>query len=185
MRDIVPPLPFYMRPSGVILYLRKKLGGAILLRTARSAWTKAINTQGIDKPTPADILQAVAQRRKGQRKQKESTLASLQLSSPPKQFRFHTSPMPISPSYRSKVLVMLKSHACHMTTVPPLYLLPPPLQVPKSKTSIVASSGIFVPPSSSTHIVPTSQQQTVSHISSLAGGQQQVSTSGIFIPPGE
>ena len=106
--DIVPPLPFYMRPSGVILYMRKKLGGATLLRTARSSWSRPINTQTLDKATPAEIQQAVvAHSKKGQRRQKESTLANLKqaLSSPPKQFRLHPSPMPISPSYRSKVIL--------------------------------------------------------------------------------
>ena len=33
--DIVPPIPFYMRPSGTILYLRRVLGRATLLKHAR------------------------------------------------------------------------------------------------------------------------------------------------------
>lgn len=62
-------------------------------------------------------------------------------------------------------------------------------QGPKSKSSIVASSGIFIPPSSA-QIATSSQQPVIApgpatSVSSTITTQQQVSTSGTFVPPGK
>lgn len=48
--DIVPPIPFFMRPTHIALYFRHKLGTAALLRAARSP-VVVLKTQGIEKPT--------------------------------------------------------------------------------------------------------------------------------------
>lgn len=165
-----------MRPSGVVLSLRRKVGCATLLRTARSPWSKQINVQAVTKPSAEDIQMAVSKRKSGQRKQRENLLSSLQqaLSSPPKHFRLHTSPMPISPSYRSKVShVIVMCCSCELCD----------LQVPKSKPNVVTTAGTFIP-SASNPLVPTPQPALVTHISSTSGAQQQVSTAGTFVPPG-
>ncbi len=34
--DIIPPLPFHMHPSAMSIYMRKKMGKALLSKSARS-----------------------------------------------------------------------------------------------------------------------------------------------------
>ena len=48
--DIIPPLPFYMRPTGLTLYMRQKLGSAIIQKSARCSLS-LINVKDIPKPT--------------------------------------------------------------------------------------------------------------------------------------
>ena len=48
--DIIPHHPFLMVPTGTLLFLRKKLGSAAILRAARSPF-KHINIQNLPKPT--------------------------------------------------------------------------------------------------------------------------------------
>lgn len=48
--DIIPPLPFYMRPTGLTLYMRQKLGSATIQKGARSSLSP-INVKDIPKPT--------------------------------------------------------------------------------------------------------------------------------------
>ena len=48
--DIIPPIPFYMRPTGLTLYMRQKLGSAVIQKGARSS-NSPINIKNIPKPT--------------------------------------------------------------------------------------------------------------------------------------
>lgn len=47
--DIVPPMPFYMKPNAMSLYLRHKVGVPALIRAARVPLT-LINVKAIPKP---------------------------------------------------------------------------------------------------------------------------------------
>jgi hypothetical protein len=49
--DIVPPLPFFMRPTGLTLYMRQKLGSTAIQKGARSSNSQPINVKNIPKPT--------------------------------------------------------------------------------------------------------------------------------------
>ena len=48
--DIIPPSPFCMRPTGLTLYMRQKLGSAAIQKSARSS-VSPINVKDIPKPT--------------------------------------------------------------------------------------------------------------------------------------
>ena len=75
----------------------------------------------------ANELQNVVSSHKTGRKRKKPTLANLPkaISSPPKQFRLHNSPMPISPSYKK-------------TKAPKLKVTP--------TAGVVSTSGTYIPP---------------------------------------
>ena len=49
--DIIPPLPFYMRPTGLTLYMRQKLGSSVIQKGARSSNSQPIHVKNIPKPT--------------------------------------------------------------------------------------------------------------------------------------
>ena len=93
----------------------------------------------------------------------EVGLAQIQhvLSSPPKQFKLQTSPMPISPSYRAKV-----SRRCL------------PLQTKMIPTvgwcPMQGKTGLFSLPKEA---IPVKPHPLV--------GQQQIASTGIFVPPGQ
>ena len=54
--DIVPPMPFHMRPSGMTLYVRQQIGKASLLKLARGP-SVPINIKDIPKPAGKQINQ--------------------------------------------------------------------------------------------------------------------------------
>lgn len=45
----MPPMPFHMRPSGMVLYMRQKLGRSVLLKHARSPMVP-INVKDVPRP---------------------------------------------------------------------------------------------------------------------------------------
>lgn len=47
--DLIPPMPFHLRPSGMAIYMRQKVGKACLLRLARTPFTP-INIKDVVKP---------------------------------------------------------------------------------------------------------------------------------------
>lgn len=125
--DIIPPVPFCMKPTALSLYLRQKLGGRPLLRAARHP-TVPIAPKAAPKPScglpmalcratvlwppssspAAEALeQFMVERRKVHRKPQLPThsLASLHRqsvhTSPVKQLIVRPSPTPISPSYKA------------------------------------------------------------------------------------
>ena len=53
--DIIPPIPFFMRPTAIALYVRHKLGTQAMLKAARSP-TVVLKTQGVDKPTGRTVI---------------------------------------------------------------------------------------------------------------------------------
>lgn len=146
--DIIPHHPFLMVPTGTLLFLRKKLGSAAILRAARSPF-KHINIQNLPKPTTTGIQLVAAQHKTGQRRRHSLANVQKALSSPPKQFRLHNSPMPISPSYKARV--------------------------PKLKigSGVISTSGTYVPPTGSSTTYPLLEQKR-SSVTILSGDTQSI-----------
>ena len=95
--------------------------------------------------TPATGIQLVAaQHKTGQRRRHSLANVQKALSSPPKQFRLHNSPMPISPSYKARV--------------------------PKLKigSGVISTSGTYVPPTGSSTTYPLLEQKR-SSVTILSG----------------
>lgn len=123
--NIVPPVPFCMKPTALSLYLRQKLGGRSLLRAARHPMApiapKAAPKPSCELPTALHRAQVTAsvspvaealeqfmvEKRRVHRKPQLPThsLASLHRqsvhTSPVKQLIVRPSPTPISPSYKA------------------------------------------------------------------------------------
>lgn len=103
--EVIPPLPFYMIPTGVGLYSRHKLGTATLLKAARKC--APIDLKDVPQPTVPEVEHFLSVRRKGSRKPRpsEPTLVTLKLNvqqTPLKRIIPRPSPTPISPSYKAK-----------------------------------------------------------------------------------
>ncbi|KAL5463382.1 hypothetical protein EMCRGX_G032275 [Ephydatia muelleri] len=150
--DIVPPIPFFMRPTAIALYVRHKLGTQALLKAARSP-SVVLKTQGVEKPT-ADAAEAFLSRvKKSQRKfprLTESTIATLRqniaLNSPLKQLIPRPSLTPISPSYKAKTTSKAKTKVAALANVSASYTAVSSVQAQtkQPKGQPVATAGMFV-----------------------------------------
>ena len=124
--DIIPPVPFFMRPSPHTLFERQGMGGRSLMRVARHPTSTAIVPKSSPKPScksesasghipvaplPALSVEAlqrfIAGRRRAQRRPFTSHSLASTLNrqsvhtSPVKQLIVRPSPTPISPGYKA------------------------------------------------------------------------------------
>lgn len=192
--DIIPPIPFFMKPTGMSLYMRKRVGRPVLVKHARSPM-ELISIKDTSKPEAVALSDFLAAKRKGFRKPRlsEPMLASLKLNvqqSPVRTIR--PSPTPISPSYKAKANT--KSNKGRVTTSGTY--VPPKSQMAPSTTTVAA----VAPPQTTTKPPPTptpapkpstqqqqqqqsqQQQQQQQLQQQKSQQQQQVSMAGVFLP---
>lgn len=159
-KEFVPPSPFYMRPTGLTIFMRHKLGSAVLQKAGRIPFTP-ITVAAVQKPSAEMVEHFLSVKRKGRRKPRlsEPTLVSLKqnvTNSPMKQLIPRPSPTPISPSYKRT-------------------------SSKGSKSKMITTSGIYMPPKSQSQSPP----QPVGGPSppTLTSAHTQLSTSTAFLPP--
>jgi metastasis-associated protein MTA len=150
--DIIPPVPFCMRPSPHTLFVRQGMCGRSLMRAARHPTSTAIDPKSSPKPSLEALQRFIAGRRRAQRR--PSTCHSLASTlnrqsvhtSPVKQLIVRPSPTPISPGYKAAKASKTKVVASG-TYVPPKTMNRQITDSRAAKTHLASSSGVYVPPS--------------------------------------
>lgn len=151
--DVMPTIPFCMKPTPHTLFVRQRIGGRNLIRAARHP-TTVISPRPSPKPSSEVLQRFISERRHVQRRLSSHSLASTLdrqsvHTSPVKQLIVRPPPTPISPSYKAAKASKNKVVASG-TYVPPKTMSRQVAEAKALKTQVASSSGIYVPPSNGT-----------------------------------